>query len=160
MNMQVIEECLGTLYEALQEQKQETVSAAMLVERLGMSSAPAASLLDKLASMRLVTCEPRHNTKLTPTGHKIALELLRHRRQVELLLDETLGGHWNQTRAELPQVGGQAAAMRKASDAELALLCSLSELVFPLVSAVFPAGPDCSSSREGELLEYDQRRMR
>jgi Mn-dependent DtxR family transcriptional regulator len=150
MNIQAIEEFLGTLYEALQEQKQEMVSMATLAERLGMSPTSAARLLDHLVSLRLATYGPRLGIKLTPTGHKIALEALRHRCRVESLLAETLGVPWNQAHAEMSQAAGQAAAMRKASDAEWPLLCILSELVFPLVSAVFPAGPDCGSSWESE----------
>jgi DNA-binding Lrp family transcriptional regulator len=155
---QGVEYYLKTIYELQSAGGQ--VGTNRLAERLGMTPASVTDMIKKLAEMKLVIYECYQGVKLTKAGQRIAIEELRHRRRVELLLAKTLGVPWNQAHAEMRQETGLAAAMRKAGDADWALLCSLSELAFPLVSAVFPTGPDCGSAWESEWLKYDEKQTR
>src|SRR4051794_20996492 len=45
----------------------------------------------KLAALELVEHEPYHGFALTPAGERVAIEVIRHHRLLELYLAETLG---------------------------------------------------------------------
>src|SRR5947209_6125217 len=48
-------------------------------------------MLKKLAALGLLEHEPYRGVRLTPTGEKAAIELIRHHRLLEQYLAETLG---------------------------------------------------------------------
>src|SRR5476651_720113 len=48
-------------------------------------------MLKRLASLGLVEHERYHGATLTPAGERVALEVIRHHRLLELYLAETLG---------------------------------------------------------------------
>jgi DtxR family Mn-dependent transcriptional regulator len=52
-------------------------------------------MMQKLADMRLVEYVPYRGVSLTETGEKIALEVIRHHRLIELYLAEALGYSWD-----------------------------------------------------------------
>jgi DtxR family Mn-dependent transcriptional regulator len=54
----------------------------------------------KLAELNLLTYEPYQGVKFTPTGEKLALEIVRHHRLIELYLAEALGVPWDQVHDE------------------------------------------------------------
>jgi DtxR family Mn-dependent transcriptional regulator len=57
-------------------------------------------MVKKLTEMHLVDNKPYHGTVLTRTGHKQAMEIIRHHRLVELYLAEALGVPWDQVHFE------------------------------------------------------------
>ena len=57
-------------------------------------------MVKKLAELGLVTYEPYQNVELTPSGQKVALEVLRHHRLLELYLHDKLNLPWDQVHAE------------------------------------------------------------
>jgi DtxR family transcriptional regulator, Mn-dependent transcriptional regulator len=57
-------------------------------------------MLKKLAEMKLVDYVPYQGAQLTPSGEKIALEVIRHHRLLELYLMEAMGYSWDQVHAE------------------------------------------------------------
>ncbi len=59
----------------------------------GVSPASASAMVKKLAALELLEHEPYRAFHLTPAGEKVALEVIRHHRLVELFLAETLGLH-------------------------------------------------------------------
>ena len=65
-----------------------------------VSPASITAMVKKLARRNLVTYRPYHGVKLTEPGHKIALEVIRHHRLVELYLKEALGVPWDQVHKE------------------------------------------------------------
>ena len=67
-----------------------------------MKVAPASvtGMIKKLAKMKLVVYEPYQGVVLTMSGQKIALEVIRHHRLVELYLAEALGVPWDQVHDE------------------------------------------------------------
>ena len=79
-----------------------TVSTSALARRLGFTSASVTGMLKKLAAQaaQLVKYRRHRGVVLTPTGEKIALEIIRHHRLIELYLMEALGYSWDEVHAE------------------------------------------------------------
>ena len=65
-----------------------------------IAPASATGMIKKLSEMNLVTHEPYQGVKLTASGKKIALEVIRHHRLIELFLSEALGVPWDKVHAE------------------------------------------------------------
>ena len=76
------------------------VSTSALAERLHVSPASASAMVKRLESMGLVEREPYHGVELTPAGKRVALEVLRHHRLLELYLAEALGMSWDRVHEE------------------------------------------------------------
>ena len=57
----------------------------------GVSPASASAMLKKLAVLDLLEHEPYRGARLTPAGERVALEVIRHHRLLELYLAQTLG---------------------------------------------------------------------
>ena len=54
----------------------------------------------RLAELGLVSHEPYHGVRLTDAGEKLALEVIRHHRLIELYLSEALGMPWDRVHDE------------------------------------------------------------
>src|SRR5919201_5819035 len=76
------------------------VTTNAIAERLGVTPASASGMVKRLDGMGLVTHEPYHGVRLTPAGKRVALEVLRHHRLLELYLAETLGVPWDRVHDE------------------------------------------------------------
>jgi DtxR family transcriptional regulator, Mn-dependent transcriptional regulator len=98
MKTQAVEDYLKTIYELQRSGQSATTSA--LAERLGVSPASISGMLKKLAALKLVDHEPYHGVRLTDAGRRIALEVIRHHRLIELYLHEAMGVPWDQVHAE------------------------------------------------------------
>jgi len=66
------------------------VKTSTLALRMGVAPPSATAMMKKLASQGLVDHQPYRGVRLTRTGERIALELLRHHRLLELYLVRTL----------------------------------------------------------------------
>jgi DtxR family Mn-dependent transcriptional regulator len=69
----------------------ERVSTSALAERQRVSPASASAMVKKLAALGLAEHAPYRGVALTPAGERVALEVIRHHRLLELYLAETLG---------------------------------------------------------------------
>jgi len=98
MHSQAVEDYLKTIYEI--EREQDKVATTVLAEQLGVAPASATGMIKKLAEMELVAYEPYQGVVLTQAGRRIAIEIIRHHRLIELFLAETLGVPWDQVHAE------------------------------------------------------------
>jgi DtxR family Mn-dependent transcriptional regulator len=67
------------------------VSVTALAKSLGVSPASASAMVKKLAALDLAAHRPYRGVTLTTAGEKVALEIIRHHRLLELYLAETLG---------------------------------------------------------------------
>ena len=76
------------------------MSTSALAESLGVTPASATAMLKKLATLGLVVHERYHGATLTPAGERMALEVVRHHRLLELYLMEALGLTWDQVHQE------------------------------------------------------------
>jgi DtxR family transcriptional regulator, Mn-dependent transcriptional regulator len=87
------------LYE-LQGRGDAPVGTTAVAERLGVTPASASGMLRRLADEGLVEYAPYHGARLTPEGERIALEMIRHHRLIELFLAEVLGMPWDRVHGE------------------------------------------------------------
>ena len=78
----------------------EKVTNSALAERLRVSPASATNMVKKLAELGLVEHAPYQGATLTPAGERVALEVLRHHRLLELYLHRELNMPWEQVHAE------------------------------------------------------------
>lgn len=80
--------------------ERDRVSTTTLARAMGVSPASASAMVKKLAALGLVTHAPYRPIALTPEGEKVALEVIRHHRLLELYLAETLGIAVDEVHAE------------------------------------------------------------
>ena len=94
-----VEDYAKAIY-ALETREDAAVSTTALAARLGVTAASASSMVKKLAEMGLVAHERYRGVRLTPDGVKVALEVLRHHRLLEVYLAEELGVPWDRVHDE------------------------------------------------------------
>ncbi len=87
------------LYE-LQGRDLSPVGTTAVAQRLGVTPASASGMLKRLADEGVVEYAPYRGARLTPEGERIALEMVRHHRLIELFLAEVLGMAWDRVHAE------------------------------------------------------------
>ena len=98
MQSAVVEDYVKIIYK-LQTQT-DTVSTSALAERTGTTAAAVSKMLKHLAQLNLVSYTPYHGVRLSTMGEKIALEVIRHHRLLELYLAQAMGYSWDQVDAE------------------------------------------------------------
>jgi DtxR family Mn-dependent transcriptional regulator len=76
------------------------VSVTALSRAQGVSPASASAMVKKLAALGLADHAPYRGVSLTPAGERVALEVIRHHRLLELYLAETLGLHVDEVHDE------------------------------------------------------------
>jgi Mn-dependent DtxR family transcriptional regulator len=83
-----IQDYLREIYKLDAEGGRVTVTA--LAKRLQVSPASASAMVKKLAALELAVHQPYRGITLTSAGERVALEVIRHHRLLELYLAETL----------------------------------------------------------------------
>jgi DtxR family Mn-dependent transcriptional regulator len=86
---EAIQDYLKEIYKLQEASGRVTVTA--LAARQGVSAASASAMVKKLAALGLVDHEPYRGFGLTAAGERVAIEVIRHHRLLELYLAETLG---------------------------------------------------------------------
>ena len=76
------------------------VTTQELAERMRVSAPAVSKMLKRLTQLRLALHTPYHGVKLSETGEKMALEIIRHHRLLERYLTEALGYSWEDVHAE------------------------------------------------------------
>jgi DtxR family transcriptional regulator, Mn-dependent transcriptional regulator len=69
----------------------ERVTVTALARALHVSPASASAMVKKLGALDLLDHEPYRGVRLTRSGERVAVEVIRHHRLLELYLAETLG---------------------------------------------------------------------
>jgi DtxR family Mn-dependent transcriptional regulator len=95
-----VEDYAKAIYALEQRDDSDAVSNNALAERMGVTAASASAMVKRLDGLGLVTHVPYRGVQLTPAGTKVALEILRHHRLLELYLAETLGVPWDRVHDE------------------------------------------------------------
>ena len=85
---------------SLQGRSDQPISTSAIADRLGVSAASASAMVKRLESLGLAKHEPYHGVVLTPAGTRVALEVIRHHRLLELYLAEALGMTWDRVHEE------------------------------------------------------------
>jgi DtxR family transcriptional regulator, Mn-dependent transcriptional regulator len=94
-----IEDYAKAIY-ALEHRHGEAVTTNTLAERLGVTAASASGMVKRLGELGLVEHRPYRGVSLTTEGQRVALEVMRHHRLLELYLVKSLGVPWDRVHAE------------------------------------------------------------
>jgi DtxR family Mn-dependent transcriptional regulator len=97
---EAVEDYAKAIYALQSRADDHPVATTDLAERLGVTPASASSMVKKLAEMGLADHVPYRGTTLTDAGERLALEVLRHHRLLELYLAEQLGVPWDRVHEE------------------------------------------------------------
>jgi len=89
MLTQAIEDYLKAIYKL--EQSGGTVTTSAIADRMGVALASVSNMVKKLTRLKLVEHTPYRQIRLTSGGRKVALEVIRHHRLLELYLSRMLG---------------------------------------------------------------------
>jgi DtxR family transcriptional regulator, Mn-dependent transcriptional regulator len=84
----------------LESRAEEPVSTNALAERLQITPGSVSAMLRKLGELHLIAHLPYRGVRLTAEGRKVALEVIRHHRLLELFLAEALEMPWDRVHAE------------------------------------------------------------
>jgi len=76
------------------------VTTTAIAERMGVTAASASGMVRKLCELDLVSHEPYKGVQLSPKGARVALEVIRHHRLLELYLAQDLGVPWDRVHDE------------------------------------------------------------
>ena len=93
-----VQDYLKVIYKL--QQQDRPVPTTAIAERLELSSAAISRMLKHLATLGLVEHNRYRGVELTDAGERIALEVIRHHRLLELYLVEALGLPWDRVDAE------------------------------------------------------------
>jgi DtxR family transcriptional regulator, Mn-dependent transcriptional regulator len=86
---EAIQDYLKSVYKLQDAEGGVTIGA--LARDQSVSPASASAMVKKLAALGLLEHEPYRGARLTEAGERVALEVIRHHRLIELYLAETLG---------------------------------------------------------------------
>ena len=93
-----IQDYLKEIYKLQSESGPTSVSA--LARRQGVSPASASAMVKKLAALELADHQPYGGVVLTASGERVAIEIIRHHRLLELYLAESLDMPWDRVHDE------------------------------------------------------------
>jgi len=86
-----IQDYLKAIYKLQDRTGRVTITAVAREQRV--SPASASAMVKKLAALELIEHEPYRGAHLTDAGERVAIEVIRHHRLLELYLAQTLGVH-------------------------------------------------------------------
>jgi DtxR family transcriptional regulator, Mn-dependent transcriptional regulator len=86
-----IQDYLKGIYKLQEGGVRVTITAVARTQ--GVSPASASAMVKKLAALDLIDHEPYRGARLTDAGERVAIEVIRHHRLLELYLAQTLGLH-------------------------------------------------------------------
>src|SRR2546423_7214803 len=88
---EAIQDYLKAIYKLQDGSGRVTITAVARDQRV--SAASASAMLKKLGALGLLDHEPYRGARLTDAGERVAVEVIRHHRLLELYLAQTLGVH-------------------------------------------------------------------
>src|SRR5579859_4557805 len=92
------EDYLKALYQLHGDQR--PVPTRELAQRLGISSPSVSEMVTRLTAQGMVEHDKYRGQQLTREGRKVALELVRHHRLLEMFLVQVLGYSWDEVHDE------------------------------------------------------------
>jgi DtxR family Mn-dependent transcriptional regulator len=97
---QTVEDYIKVIYKYQVEEGSPTVSTKDIAEALEISAASVTSMIKRISKMGLAEYKSHQGVKLTEAGKKVALEIIRHHRLLELNLSENMGYSWDEVHDE------------------------------------------------------------
>jgi len=98
MSTPSVEDYVKAIYKA--QLAASDVTTHQIAERVGVSAPAVSKMLHRLAALNLITHTRYMGVQLTPAGEKVALEIVRHHRLLELYLVQALGYTWDNVHDE------------------------------------------------------------
>jgi DtxR family transcriptional regulator, Mn-dependent transcriptional regulator len=95
-----IEDYAKAIYALARRSPEGVVSTNALAERLHVTAPSVSAMVKKLDERGLVEHVPYKGVRLTDDGERVALEVMRHHRLLELYLVEHLGVPWDRVHEE------------------------------------------------------------
>jgi DtxR family Mn-dependent transcriptional regulator len=92
------EDYLKTIYH--HQQNEAPVRTTTIARSLGVEPASVTGVIKRLAELDLLEYQPYKGVILTEEGERVALEVVRHHRLIELYLIEALGYSWDEVHEE------------------------------------------------------------
>ncbi|HTX32285.1 MAG TPA: metal-dependent transcriptional regulator [Solirubrobacteraceae bacterium] len=99
LHTSAVEDYTKAIY-ALELRAPDAVTTNALAERLGVTPGSASAMVKRLSELGLAEHRPYHGVSLTEQGRRVALQVMRHHRLLELYLVESLGVPWDRVHAE------------------------------------------------------------
>lgn len=100
MPSSTVEDYLKQILLLAQETGESMVPMGRVATAMGVVPGTVTTMVKALADQGLANYEPRIGVRLTSAGEKVALQMLRRHRLVELFLVETLGLDWTEIHEE------------------------------------------------------------
>lgn len=97
---QSTEDYLKVIYTLEEQSEKKGISTKDIAAAMNVSAASVTNMMKRLSEMGLVIHESYYGVQLTGTGEKVALEIIRHHRLLELYLKEIMGYSWDQVHDE------------------------------------------------------------
>ena len=92
------EDCLKAIWQ--RETEGQTASTTALAKALAVTPGTITAMLKRLASLELIEHRRYQGALLTESGRKVALEIVRHHRLLELYLYKEMGYSWDEVHDE------------------------------------------------------------
>jgi DtxR family Mn-dependent transcriptional regulator len=125
----------------------DRVTVTALSRAVGVAVPSASTMVKKLAALGLLDHRPYKGVLLTPAGERVAVEVIRHHRLLELYLAEALGMPWDRVHEEAEKL-------------EHAISPELSELIAAkLGNPTHDPHGDPIPTRDGEIDESPTRAL-
>lgn len=140
-----MEDYLKAIYKLREEYNQ--VSTSTLADYLKVAPASVTNMCKKLADLNLLEYEPYRGVKFSPAGEKLALEVVRHHRLIELYLAEALGVPWDRVHEEAEKLEHVIS-----EDLEERMAAALGDPQFDPHGAPIP-------SRSGAVFQHESGRL-
>jgi DtxR family Mn-dependent transcriptional regulator len=100
MATSTVENYIKQIYLEHQRSGRELVSLGRLAAALSVVPGTVTTMVKALSEAKLVRYEPRNGVKLTSSGQKLALHVLRRHRLIELFLVQVLEVDWSEVHVE------------------------------------------------------------
>jgi len=98
MARSAVEDYVKSVYKLSLENKKVTPSH--VADSLGVTQAAVSKMVRRLQDLKLLNYDRSKGLRLSRTGEKVALEVIRHHRLLELYLTEALGFSWDTVHEE------------------------------------------------------------
>jgi DtxR family Mn-dependent transcriptional regulator len=95
-----VEDYLKAIYKLEAQNETVPVSTGEVARSMDVSPASASNMIKRLGDLDFLTYEAYEGATLTDHGRKVALEVIRHHRLLELYLKEVMGFEWGEIHDE------------------------------------------------------------
>jgi DtxR family Mn-dependent transcriptional regulator len=146
------------------------ITTQRIAEELGVTGPSVTNMVKRLHELHLLEHTRYLGVELTPAGEKIALEVIRHHRLLELYLAETLGYRWDEVHDEAERLEHHLSAELEARidvtlghpthDPHGDPIPSAEGFVQPLAGATLDRLPIGEAARVERVVDRDPERLR